>query len=89
MGSAEELINDSGPYGFCSLYVQAGLPARLFDAFRIALDVYLEFKREGKEAWSDSETEDLINRLGRAYEDVVAESLDSILEQLGSETVSD
>lgn len=86
--SAEELIIDSGPNGFCSLYEQAGLPARLFNAFRIARDVYLEFKREGKDAWSDSETEDLINRLGRAYEDVKAESLNSILEQLGSETVS-
>jgi uncharacterized protein (DUF2336 family) len=41
------MIHDAGPLGFRAIYERAGLPARLFPAFRAAIDAFHALEQEG------------------------------------------
>jgi uncharacterized protein (DUF2336 family) len=41
------MIHDAGPLGFKAIYERAGLPARLFGAFRAAVDTYHSMEFDG------------------------------------------
>lgn len=41
------MVHDAGPLGFRAIYERAGLPARLFPAFRAALDAWRSLQEEG------------------------------------------
>ncbi|MDB5432975.1 MAG: hypothetical protein JWP35_4091, partial [Caulobacter sp.] len=40
------MVHDAGPLGFKAVYERAGLPARLFEAFRAGVDTYHAVERE-------------------------------------------
>ncbi len=42
------MIHDSGPLGLRAIYERAALPARLFGAFRMAIDVYQSLEMDGR-----------------------------------------
>ncbi len=42
------MIHDAGPLGLRTIYERAGLPPRLFAAFRIAIDVYQSLEMDGR-----------------------------------------
>lgn len=42
------MVHDGGPLGFRAIYERAGLPARLFPAFRAALDAWRSVQAEGR-----------------------------------------
>ena len=81
-GNARALIHDSGRDGFRALFQQSGLPDEVFAAFRIALEVALDFRRTGQHEWSAAATQRIIRELAKAYDDVSPEGLDSVLQQL-------
>lgn len=45
-GRAALMVHDAGPLGFRAIYDRAGLPARLFQTFRTALETYRMLKAE-------------------------------------------
>ncbi|MEM9965675.1 MAG: DUF2336 domain-containing protein, partial [Asticcacaulis sp.] len=45
-GRAALMVHDAGPLGFRAIYDRAGLPARLFQTFRTALETYRVLKAE-------------------------------------------
>lgn len=80
--NAWSLMNDSGRDGFRALFQQSGLPKEIFAAFRVALEVAMDFRRTGQHGWSAAATQRIIRELAKAYDDVSPNGLDSVLQQL-------
>ena len=82
VGNADELIRDGGRQGYMALYLHAGLPGHLMNAFRIALDLVLEAEAGGPAPWSEAQTQRIIKALVVAYDDLAPGHLESVLAQL-------
>ena len=82
VGNADELIRDGGRQGYMALYLHAGLPGDLMNAFRIALDIVIETEADGPAPWTQAKTQRIINALVVAYDDLAPGHLESVLAQL-------
>ena len=82
MANARILIHDGGNLGFKSLYMRAGLPERLYPAFRVAVDVWRETDFDGLERDRERHVCRMIERILTQFEDVGQENLDYLLKKL-------
>lgn len=80
--NARILIHDGGALGFNSLYRRAGLPERLYPAFRVAVDVWRETDFDGLERDRERHVCRMIERILTQFEDVGQENLDYLLKKL-------
>lgn len=82
LANARILIHDGGVLGFKSLYMRAGLPERLYPAFRVAVDVWRETDFDGRERDRERHVCRMIERILTQFEDVGQENLDYLLKKL-------
>ena len=85
--NARRLIHDKGALGFKSLYEKCELPAPLYDAYRIALDVLRETELERIDGDPNTITRRMLERVLTQFEDLVdgesPEDVDFLLNRLG------
>ena len=85
--NARKLIHDKGALGFKSLYEKCELPAPLYDAYRIALDVLRETELERIDGDPNTITRRMLERVLTQFEDLVdgesPEDVDFLLNRLG------
>ena len=80
--NASLLINDQGELGFRSIYERAGLPPRLFPAFRAAVDVARETQFDGEPHDQERYTVRMIERFVTQIEDLQDNIAEDDLEYL-------
>lgn len=85
--NARRMIHDKGALGFKSLYERCQLPASLYHAYRIALDVLRETERERIDGDPNASTRRMLERVLTQFEDLVddesPEDVDFLLNRLG------
>lgn len=79
------MIHDAGPLGLRAIYDRAGLPPRLFAAFRAAVDTWRAIQAEGAELDAEAFRQRMLERfmtgihtIGRADLDYLMERLDMV-----------
>lgn len=82
MDNARILIHDGGALGLKSLYMRAGLPERLYPAFRVAVDVWSETDFDGLDRDRERHVCRMIERILTQFEDVGQDNLDYLLKKL-------
>lgn len=80
--NAVELIADRGTLGFKGLYEKAKLPAELYRAFRAALDVIAELRDGGHENWTPANTQMILDRVMKEYDEACPAGLEFLLSQM-------
>jgi uncharacterized protein (DUF2336 family) len=81
--NARILIHDAGPNGLASLYERAGMPPRLLQAVRVAVDVVRGTEFDGGERDRERYRSRVITRILTQFEDLPQEDLDYLLDKLG------
>ncbi len=76
------MIHDSGPLGLKSAFERAGLPPRLFQSFRAALDVYHSVEREGGAQDRVRFRKRMLERTLTLFQSIPKDDLDYLLEKL-------
>ena len=79
------MIHDAGPLGLRAIYDRAGMPPRLFAAFRSAVDTWREIQAEGADLDAEAFRQRMLERfmtqihtIGRADLDYLMERLDMV-----------
>lgn len=80
--NARRLIHDVGPEGFRRLYRQAGLLPELYPAFRSALDIVLEVRRDRAGDWRAQDTKRIVDTVVRSCPQVAPGDLENVLAQV-------
>jgi uncharacterized protein (DUF2336 family) len=76
------MVHDAGPLGFRALYERAGLPARLFGAFRSAVDAWRSVQSEGLELDRDRFQEVVLQRFLTQQPYAARDDINYLLERL-------
>lgn len=76
------MIHDAGPLGLRAIYERAGLPARLFPAFRAAVDTYHSMSFDGGMKDQERFQETMLQRFLTQPEAAVREDVDYLLERM-------
>lgn len=76
------MIHDAGPLGFKAIYERAGLPARLFPAFRAGVDTYHVIESEGGASDPETFQERMLQRFLTQPRTATREDMDYLLEKL-------
>jgi uncharacterized protein (DUF2336 family) len=76
------MIHDAGPLGLKAIYERAGLPARLYPAFRAGVDTYHSVEHEGVLADPGAFQERLLQRFLTQPRTATREDMDYLLEKL-------
>jgi uncharacterized protein (DUF2336 family) len=77
------MIHDAGPLGLRAIYERAGLPARLFPAFRVGVDTYHALEHEGGGADTPRFQERMLQRFLTQPQSVAREDVDYLLDRMG------
>ncbi len=80
--SARTLLYDDGSLGLQELYQRARLPRPLFRAFRVAIDVVIDVRRNEATVWQHSHTQTIIDHLVREYREICPNDIEHVLSQL-------
>lgn len=80
------MIHDAGPLGLRAIYERAGLPARLFPAFRAGVDTYRSVHFEGAVLDREKFRERMIQRFLTQHQGASREDLEYLLERLDAAT---
>ncbi len=80
--NARALIYEEGRLGLKRLYQSTQLPPEMYRAFRAAVDVVLEVRKEEGDGWRRIYTERILGRLVRDYDDISPEGLEHVVSQL-------
>ena len=80
------MIHDAGPLGLRAIYERAGLPARLFPAFRAGVDTYRSVELEGGLHDRDKFRERVVQRFLTQHQGASREDLEYLLERLDQAT---
>ncbi len=86
------MIHDAGPLGLRAIYERAGLPARLYSAFRAGVDAFRALESEGGVRDRAEFQDRLLQRFLTQHQPASREDLDYLLEKmdrLGDETRHD
>lgn len=81
--NAQKLIHDGGALGLKSLYDRARMPAALFPAVRIAIEVAHETQYDGEPHDRERYQARMIERILTQYEEFGQDDLDFLLDRLG------
>jgi uncharacterized protein (DUF2336 family) len=76
------MIHDAGPLGLRAIYERAGLPARLYGAFRAAVDTYHALEAEGLVGDKDRFQRQMLERFLSRPHAIAREDLDYLLEKM-------
>lgn len=76
------MIHDAGPLGLRAIYERAGLPARLFPAFRAAVDTFHSMTFDGGVRDQERFQEHMLQRFLTQPEAAVREDVDYLLERM-------
>jgi len=76
------MVHDAGPLGLRAIYERAGLPPRLFVAFRAAIDTYHAMELEGAELDSARFQERLVQRFLTQPRVASREDMDYLIDKL-------
>ncbi|MBW8815616.1 MAG: DUF2336 domain-containing protein [Caulobacterales bacterium] len=77
------MIHDAGPLGLRAIYERAGLPARLFPAFRAAVDTFHSVEFDGGPKDQERFQERMLQRFLTQPEAAAREDVDYLLERMG------
>ncbi|WP_293904328.1 DUF2336 domain-containing protein [Phenylobacterium sp.] len=77
------MIHDAGPLGLRAIYERAGLPARLFPAFRAAVDTFHSMEFDGEPRDRERFQERMLQRFLTQPEAVAREDIDYLLDRMG------
>jgi len=76
------MVHDAGPLGLKAIYERAGLPARLYTAFRCGIDVYHQLEREGGLSDRERFQETMLERFLTQPQPATREDMDYLMEKL-------
>ncbi|MBY0564431.1 MAG: DUF2336 domain-containing protein [Hyphomonadaceae bacterium] len=76
------LMHDSGPLGLKAAFDRAGLPPRLFQSFRAAVEVYHSIEREGASHDRSLFRKRMLERTLTLFQSVPKDDLDYLLDKL-------
>ncbi|MFZ2030334.1 MAG: DUF2336 domain-containing protein [Vitreimonas sp.] len=76
------LMNDSGPLGLKAAFDRAGMPPRLFQSFRAAIEVYHSIEREGGAYDRVIFRKRMLERTLTLFQSVPKDDLDYLMEKL-------
>ncbi|MBI1407085.1 MAG: DUF2336 domain-containing protein [Caulobacter sp.] len=76
------MIHDAGPLGLRAIYERAGLPARLFSAFRVAIDTYHSMDFDGGARDRERFQERMLQRFLTQSHTTQREDIDYMLDKL-------
>lgn len=77
------MIHDAGPLGLRAIYERAGLPARLFPAFRAAVDTFHSMEFDGGPKDQERFQERMLQRFLTQPEAAAREDVDYLLDRMG------
>lgn len=77
------MIHDAGPLGLRAIYERAGLPARLFPAFRAAVDTFHSMAFDGGAHDQERFQERMLQRFLTQPQSVAREDVDYLLDRMG------
>jgi len=77
------MIHDAGPLGLRAIYERAGLPARLFPAFRAAVDTYHSMEFDGGSKDQERFQARMLERFLTQPEQAAREDVDYLLNRMG------
>lgn len=77
------MIHDSGPLGLRAIYERAGLPARLFPAFRAAVDTFHSMEFDGGAHDQARFQERMLQRFLTQPQSAAREDVDYLLDRMG------
>ncbi|WP_293678596.1 DUF2336 domain-containing protein [uncultured Phenylobacterium sp.] len=78
------MIHDAGPLGLRAIYERAGLPARLFPAFRAAVDTFHSMEFDGGARDQERFQERMLQRFLTQPQQAAREDVDYLLDRLGT-----
>lgn len=76
------MVHDAGPLGLKAIYERAGLPARLFTAFRAAVDTFHALEHEGGARDSKRFQEKMLQRFLTQPQPATREDMDYLMDKL-------
>ncbi|HYD05469.1 MAG TPA: DUF2336 domain-containing protein [Reyranella sp.] len=76
------MVHDAGPLGLKALYERAGLPARLFAAFRAGVDVFHALEQEGGARDTKRFQEKMLQRFLTQPQPATREDMDYLMDKL-------
>ncbi len=76
------MVHDAGPLGLRALYDRAGLPPRLFQAFRAGVDTWKALSAEGADTTSEAFRQQMLERFLSQRPNVMRDDLAYLLERL-------
>lgn len=77
------MIHDAGPLGLRAIYERAGLPARLFPAFRAAVDTFHSMEFDGGPRDRERFQERMLQRFLTQPESAAREDVEYLLDRMG------
>lgn len=81
------MIHDAGPLGLKAIYDRAGLPPRLFQAFRAGVDTWRTLQAEGADTAGDDFRQQMLQRFLTQRPNAPREDLAYLMERLDQEPV--
>jgi uncharacterized protein (DUF2336 family) len=76
------MVHDAGALGLRAIYERAGMPQRLYPAFRAGIDIYHDMDYDGGEADRERFTQRMIERVLTQFQALPREELDYLLDKL-------
>lgn len=76
------MVHDAGPLGLKALYDRAGLPPRLFGAFRAGVDTWRQLQAEGADTTGERFREQMLQRFLTQRPNAPREDLAYLMERL-------
>lgn len=76
------MIHDAGPLGLKAIYERAGLPARLFQAFRAGIDTYHSMEFDGGARDRERFQQKMLQRFLTAAQPVARDDVDYLVEKM-------
>jgi uncharacterized protein (DUF2336 family) len=76
------MIHDAGPLGLKAIYDRAGLPPRLFQAFRAGVDTWRTLQAEGADTTDDAFRQRMLERFLTQRPNAPREDLAYLMERL-------
>ncbi len=76
------MVHDAGPLGMKAIYERAGLPARLFPAFRAGVDTYHTIEQEGAPLDAPAFQERMLQRFLTQPKTATREDMDYLIDKL-------
>jgi len=80
------MVHDAGPLGLKAIYDRAGMPPRLFQAFRAGVDTWRALQAEGGDTGSAVFRQRMLERFLSQRPDAAREDLAYLLERLDRPT---